>query len=105
MKLLTPLFQSMCGFLYYTSKHCQSYKPRVVLHSKDNYLYVSRLCNMCKNKITNTNPRCAYCKGYGYTRCPYCINGCIICTYSTLSPCRFCLGDRKGRFAYREIKK
>ena len=51
MKLLTPLFQSMCGFLYYTSKHCQSYKPRVVLHSKDNYLYVSRLCNMCKNKI------------------------------------------------------
>lgn len=67
---------------------------------RDNYVYVTRLCNMGKNIITHSPSPCAYCNGYGYLQCHYCKYGCWRCNQSTLLRCRFCSGDGKGIRAY-----
>ena len=97
MKILTPLFQLICGILY-----C---RPSFSLYTRNNYVYINRLCEMGKNKIGNRIPICVYCRGYGFTKCPYCVNGCFVCEYSTLSHCRFCFGNGKGTYAYVKINK
>lgn len=70
----------------------------------DNYVYVRRLCKMGINKSTKNISFCAYCKGYGYLHCQYCIKGCWRCSNSGLLPCKFCLGDGKHRYVYVKQK-
>lgn len=79
--------------------------PFYISVQRDYPVYINRICKMGKNKITLKPPCCMYCKGYGYFRCGDCDNGCWRCSQSTLIYCKFCVGDGKGRYAYREIKK
>lgn len=85
-------FQSLGG-------HC------LFIEQRDYGAYINRIYKMGKNKITLNPPYCMYCKGYGYMKCLDCDDGCWRCSQSTLIPCKFCFGDGKGRYAYREINK
>lgn len=72
---------------------------------RDYNVYINRLCQMAKNKIMLKPPYsyCMYCNGHGYMSCLNCNNGCWRCSKSTLIPCKFCVGDGKGKYAYRDI--
>lgn len=90
------LIKYIVGLLFYSYSHVQIHNTNAV-EPKNNYLYVSRLFTIWKNKITKKTSVCVYCKGNGYLMCPYGIDGCWRCSNSGLLPCKFCLGDGKGR--------